>query len=182
MIDFEDIICSQGTPIEDSDDKYYISLFEDYGSITTYEDKLIGSGCGAYDEAGDIFTLEQIDKIWYIMLNNEYMAYDHQENDIKFIKDVPTKDQRLEFHQEDENHKSIMTISKWKQPNEFFVIEWITCSYGWIHIDNMCSSMRFQLVKYHGDNDTNNNTQNEYLPYKKPPRKILPTKYPRKQL
>ncbi|CAO3619372.1 unnamed protein product [Cunninghamella echinulata] len=116
------------------------------------------------------------------MLNDKYMSYDHQENEIYFIKNIPTKDQRLEFHQEDENHKSIMTISKWKQPNEHFVIEWIKCSYGWIHIDNSNRPMRFQLVKYNDNNDINNKAQNGNQFYTKSPRKILPTKYPRKQL
>lgn len=159
MIAFENIICFQGIKIKDSEDKYYISLFEDYGSISTYNDKLIGSGCETYDGNGDIFNLKEIDKIWYIMLNNKYMAYDHQENDITFIKDIPTKDQRLEFHQEDKKHKSIMTISKWKKQNEHVVIDWIKCSYACISVDDSYSPMRFQLIRYNCNNNINNKIQ-----------------------
>lgn len=162
MLNYEDIICSQGLPVKNSNDKYYIALFEDYGSITTDDDILIGFGMETYDSCGETFVLKEINKIWYIMLNNKYMAYDYEENCIKFIKDIPNKEQRLEFHQEDKKYKSIMTISTWKKPNEHVVIEWIKCSYAYISvsIDDRYSCMRFQLVKYIC-NEINNNIQNK---------------------
>ncbi|KAI9302815.1 hypothetical protein BJ944DRAFT_269353 [Cunninghamella echinulata] len=177
MIDFENIICSRGIPIKNSGDKYYMSLFEDSGSIcvSVYNDNLAGIGHGDCEERGDIFTLEEIDKIWYIMFYDEYMIYDHEDNAINFIKTIPTKDQRLEFHQ-DENHKSIMTISKWKQPNEYFVIDWIRRSNGWIHIDKNGDPMRFQLVKY---NSTK--AQKRKPASYGPARNTLLTKFPRRQ-
>ncbi|KAI8317953.1 hypothetical protein GQ54DRAFT_300997, partial [Martensiomyces pterosporus] len=122
--DFQ-VISSTGRVIQDGD-KFHIGLFEEYGSIMTFEG--LCGGDYTYVE-GHIYTLETIDGIKYIKFpyENTYLAI-NDDHDTTFSEELPEREFRIRIVQ-DKRFKSIMSLARW-DGDKMFGIEWVKASCG----------------------------------------------------
>ncbi|KAJ2665979.1 hypothetical protein IW148_001337 [Coemansia sp. RSA 1199] len=135
VLDEED---TDGLPMEER-------LYDNKDWLAAFSDSIQANGyplCALLDN-GDIFESETIDDIVYLKHEGGYLYFDidGETNDIFIGKTVPTKEQRVQIHYDDDGDIYLTVLGG----GNYVTCDWIKCSFGAVGIYGSATPMKLRI-------------------------------------